>query len=404
MEMLYERCCGMDIHKKMLVACLKVGKKQELRTYETTTNKLRELANWLLANNCEIVAMESTGSYWKPIYNVLELLGLTVIVVNAHHIKTVPGRKTDTKDARWIAELLQHGLLKASYIPDREQRELREVTRYRKNLVEERSRELNRLEKTLEGSNIKLTSFVSQINGSSSRNLIEAAIEDNINDESIDSMLYGNLKGKKDELLIAMDGVLSNVQKKLIRAILDHIDDMTKRIEDIDNIINGEMGKYEKAIEELDKIPGIGVLSAQTILAEIGLNMERFPDDAHIASWSGLSPGNNESAGKRKSGKTTKGNTTLKTTLIQCAKSSVKKKSFFKAQYDKLVVRRGRNRATVAVAHSMLIAIYHMLKNNESFKDLGEDYYTHFNTEKKIDSYLKKLCALGWHAPTQAVI
>lgn len=404
MDKVYERCCGVDVHKKMLVACLRVGTKQEVKEFGTTTKELREFADWLIQNQCEIVAMESTGSYWKPIYNVFELLDLNVIVVNAHHVKNVPGRKTDKKDAQWIAELLQHGLLKASYIPDKEQRDCRDVTRYRKNLVDERAREKNRLEKMLESSNIKLSSFVSDITGKSSRNLLNGMIEDNISKDTIDTMLYGKLKAKKEEILIAMDGVVSPVQKKLISAVLDHIDDMTNRIDELNNIIKDEMQKYEDAVHQLDAIPGIGETSAQIILAEIGLDMNRFPTDAHISSWAGLSPGNNESAGKRKSGKTTKGNKTLKTTLIQYAKTAVKNKdSYFHAQYERLVVRRAKSRATVAVVHSMLIAIYHMLKNQVPFKDLGCDYYNQFNPDKKIKAYLKKLEQLGWTPPTESI-
>lgn len=403
MEAVYERCCGIDVHKKIIVACVRSGRKHETREFGTSTSDLRELANWLQEINCQMAAMESTGSYWKPVYNVLEVLGIEVMVVNAHHIKNVPGRKTDVKDAEWIAQLLQHGLLKASYIPDRNQRELREVARYRKSLVEERAREINRLEKTLQGANIKLSSVVSSITGKSSRNIIDALITGGIDENNIDAMLLGSLRTKRDDLLRHCDGYLSPLQRKLIRAILDHIDDMTRRINDIDGIIKGQMEAYEEAISKLQEIPGVGKRSAEVILAEIGLDMSRFPTAGHLAAWAGLAPGNNESAGKRKSGKTRKGNTTLKTTMIQCAQTAKKSKgSYFKAQFDRLVVKRGKNRAKVAVAHSMLIAIYHMLKFNVPFHDLGEDYYNHFNTEKKINHYLRKLQNLGWEPPIAA--
>lgn len=397
MQVVYERCCGVDVHKKTIVACLKDGKKHELRHYGTTTKDLKLMAEWLVSNNCEMVAMESTGSYWKPLYNVLEVLGLELMVVNACHMKAVPGRKTDKKDAEWIADLLQHGLLKASYIPDREQRELREVSRYRKSLVEERSREINRLQKMLEGANIKLSSVVSNINGKSSRQIITGLLEERIDEEYLLKALNHSMLHKMPEIMEAIDGVVTSVQRKLIKAVVNHIDDMTQRIKEMDDIINGEMERYEKAISELEKMPGFGRQSAQTILAEIGIDMSRFPTAAHISSWAGLSPGNNESAGKRMSGKTTKGNNTLKTALIQCARAAVRKKdTFFRAQYDRLVVRRGANRAAVAVAHSMLISIYYMLKKDEPFRDLGAEYYHKFNTDRKIQSYLNKLKELGW--------
>lgn len=405
MQTVYERCCGLDIHKKLIVACFRNGNKAELRKFDTLTCNIKELGKWLLDNGCQMAAMESTGAYWKPIYNILELLNLDVMVVNAHHMKNVPGRKTDVKDAEWIADLLQHGLLKASYIPDREQRELREIVRYRKSLIEERSRELNRLEKTLEGANIKLSSFVSDLTGVSSRKLINQALSGEVTEENIGNLIHISMQSKKSELLQAMDGIFSSIQKHLVKAILDHIDDMTKRIKDLDDIIDNQMKGYEDAIKKIDEMTGIGKRSAEVIVSEIGIDMSRFPTDAHISSWSGLCPGNNESAGKRKSGKTNKGNKHLKSILIQCAKAAQKdKESFFHAQYERLVVRRGANRATVAVAHSMLIAIYHMLKDNVPFKDLGSDYYTKFNTESKVKYYMKKLQELGMPVPVSLAI
>lgn len=400
MDAIYQRCCGIDVHKKMIVACLRVGSKQEIRTFGTSTEELKAMAAWLLNADCQMVAMESTDSYWKPVYNVLEVLGVDVIVVNAQHIKNVPGRKTDVKDSEWIAQLLQCGLLKASFIPSREQRELRELARYRKCLVEERARELNRLGKTLEGANIKLTCVVTDINGATSRNLLDALTKGGVSEANIDGLLRGGLKSKRDALLKACNGVLTPLQKKLISAIMDHIDDMTKRIKDIDDIIDDQMNGYEKAIAALEEIPGIGKQSAQVILAEIGLDMSRFPTAGHLARWAGLAPGNHESAGKQKSGRTTKGNITLKTTLIQCAKTAKKKKgSFFKAQFDRLATRRGKNRAVVAVAHSMIIAIYNMLKLDVPFRDLGEDYYLQYNIDRRANYYLKQLAKLqgmGW--------
>jgi transposase len=348
--------------------------------------------------------MESTGSYWKPVYNILELLGLEVMVANARDVKNLPGRKTDVRDAEWIARLLAQGLLKPSFIPYREQRELREVTRYRKSLTEERSREINRLGKMLEGANIKLTSVVDNVLGKSSRNLLEAAlIGTPINELTIEEMINRQMRGKSALLVDAMDGVLSKTQRLLIRAVLDHVDDMARRIADLDDIIHDEMEKYDEAIIRLDRIPGIGVASAQVILAEIGLDMNQFPTAGHLSVWAGVCPGNNVSAGKSKGGQTRKGNKTLKTTLVQCAQAAVlTKDTFFRAQYDRLIVRLGKNRAKMAVAHSMIIAIWHMLKYETVYQDLGGDYYNKFNPEKKINMYLKKIKELGWEPPIPA--
>ena len=399
MEVLYERCCGIDVHKRIVVACLKCGKQQEIREFGTTTDELRTLTKWLQDNGCQMIAMESTGSYWKPLYNIFELSALDAMVVNAHDMKNVPGRKTDVKDAEWIADLLQHGLLRASYIPTREQRELRELSRYRKSLIEERSRELNRLQKMLEGGNIKLASVVSDINGRSARNLLTRMLRHDmpLTKEEISSMLHGRLRRKVEAIMKALDGFLTPLQKQLMLKVVDHIDDMTKRIDEMDTLMDQYLTDYHEAIHKLDEVPGIGRQSAETILAEIGLDMSRFPTEKHFSSWAGLAPGNNESAKKRRYGRTTQGNMTLKTTLIQCAKSAVKKAdSFLAAQYQRLVVRRGANRATVAVAHTMLIAIYHMLKDNVPFIDLGAAYYNKFNTQSKINHFLKKLKQLGW--------
>jgi len=400
MEVVYEQCCGVDVHKKSLVACLLTGKQKETRTFGTMTADVKSMSEWLSENKCEAIAMESTGVYWKPVYNVLEVFGWDLIVANAHHIKNVPGRKTDVKDAEWIANLLKHGLLNPSFIPDRDQRETREIARYRKSLVEERSREINRLEKVLEGANIKLSSVASSLVGLSSRNILHKLVDDTLDKKSLDGLLHGQLKGKADELLLACEGVLSKTQKVLVKAILSHIDDMTSRIEEMDDFLNGKLEEYDDALKRLQEIPGIGERSAQVIIAELGVDMSRFPSSKHLAKWVGICPSNNESAGRKKSGKTGQGNKALKTTLIQSAQTASKKKdSFFKAQYDRLVVRRGANRAKVAVAHSMLIAIYHMLKNGKPFIDLGENYYIQFDPEKKIKYHMKKLNQLGWVPP-----
>lgn len=398
MDVVYERCCGIDVHKNLIVACFRCGRNHELRQFSATTKELRELTAWLKESDCQIIAMESTGSYWKPLYNIFELSDLEAIVVNPQHMKNLPGRKTDVKDAEWIADLLQHGLLKASFIPDREQRELREVTRYRKSLVGERSREINRLQKILEGANIKLSSVVSDIHGQSSKTLLKSMIQGTLlTEEAVSELLDPKMRKNLSNIMLAIDGVFSNIQKALAKDILDHIDDMTKRIENLDKLMNDYLEKYEGAIQKVNQIPGIGITSARSIIAEIGIDMSRFPSEAHISSWAGLSPGNNQSAGKKKSSKITKGNPALKSTLVQCAVvASMQKNTFYSAQYKRIATRRGKNRAAVAVAHSMLISIYHMLKDDKDFVDLGSEYYNQFNKERKINSLLKKLNDLGW--------
>ena len=399
MEVVYRWCCGIDVHKKVIVACLNNGGEQELREFGTTTSEIKSLAKWLTESGCEMIAMESTGVFWKPLYNLFELMDLDAIVVNAAHMKALPGRKTDVKDAEWIADLLRHGLLKASYIPGREQRELREITRYRKSLTEERCRETNRLQKILEGANIKLDSVVKDINGKSARKLLERIIEDDVptSEEEVSKIVHGRLHSKLGQLVTAIEGITTPLQRKLLALVIDHIDDLNRRIANLDKLVQNYMDEYAAAITALCDIPGIARRSAEVILAEIGLDMSRFPSAAHLCSWAGVCPGNYQSAGHRKHGKTTKGNKALKTILTQCAKSaSSVKKSYFSAQYQRIAARRGKNRATLAVAHSMLIAIYHMLKNNVPFCDLGADYYDSFNRNKKIHGYLKRLKALGW--------
>jgi len=405
MEVVYRCCCGLDVHKKSIVACLFKGRDKEVREIGTTTAEIRQLTDWLLNAGCQMVGMESTGAYWKPLYNIFEINGLDAMVVNAAHMKALPGRKTDVKDSEWIADLLRHGLLKASFIPNREQRELREIARYRKSLTEERSREWNRLHKILEGANIKITAVI-DINTVSSKNLLNAiAADKDLNRDELLNLVQGSVRRKVDQLLPAMDGIITPLQRKLIRHIVDHIDDMTNRIADMDRLIQEYMSEYESAIERISQMPGIGRRSAEIILAEIGKDMNRFPTAAHLCSWAGVCPGNHESAGKRYSGKSTKGNKALKSTLIQCAQAAGHtKNTFFSAQLQRIAIRRGKKRATLAVAHSMLIAIYHVLKFNTEFRDLGSDYYDTYNREQKIKGHLKRLQALGWSPGDSATV
>lgn len=407
MDKIYDKCCGIDVHKKLIVACFRSGKKQEIREFGASTRELLSLADWLKDGGCEMVAMESTASYWKPLYNILESSDLNAIVVNARHMKAVPGRKTDLKDAEWIADLLQHGLLQASYIPAKDQRELRELVRYRKSLVGERTRELNRLQKMLEGANIKLSGTVSDINGKSARNILEYLLTGKAIDEAKYDEMYQekiiahNLKATREQILDDLNGVMSPLQRRMMKELLKHLDELNAHIKNLDDEIDNFMKPEEKnAASAIQDITGIGNTSAQAIISVIGVDMGRFPTDKHISSWAGLCPGNNESAGKRRSGKTRKGNALLRTTLITCAHVAVKNKtSYFHAQFMRISAHRGNKRAYVAVAHSMLISIYHILRYGTKFADLGADYYNQFNKERKIQAYLKKLKALGWVTP-----
>lgn len=412
MEKIYDKCCGVDIHKKLIVACFRQGRKQEIREYGASTRELLEMAEWLKEGGCEKVAMESTASYWKPLYNILETSGLSAIVVNAQHMKAVPGRKTDAADAEWIADLLQHGLLRASFIPDKARRELRELVGYRKSLLKEQTAEINRLQKVLEGANIKLSGTVKEINGKSGRSFLEELLAgEKIDRAKIEQMrrekrIASNLRASDEQLADDLNGVLSVLQKKIIRTMLDHIDELGKHIKELDEEIDRDMKDEEKiAAANIQEIPGIGNTSAQAIISVIGTDMTRFPTDRHISSWAGLCPGNNESAKKRRTGKIRKGNALLRSTLIVCAQSAVKvKRSYFYAQFQRISAHRGKKRAYVAIAHSILIAIYHILKDAVPFHDLGSEYYNQFNRDRKINAYLKKLNALGWQAPVVAAL
>ena len=348
MEVVYGRCCGIDVHKKTIVACLITGQqKRVMRTYRTTTRELRELVEWLKAADCEMVAMESTGSYWKPLYNVFELEGMAAMIVNASHMKTLPGRKTDLKDAEWIADLLRHGLLKSSFIPDKAQREYRELTRYRRSRMEERAREINRLQKMLEGANIKISNDVSNIMGKSAQSLIRLAIKnEELTEQQIDKARHKSLRATVAQLKESLTGIISPLQRELFAEVLRIIDEQTHQIERIEAIIQRyTTDAYDAAACALKEIPGIGRTSAEQIISEIGTDMSRFPSADHLCAWAGVAPGDNESAGKRKSGKTRQGNKSLKKTLVLCANAAVRnQKTFFYAQYQRLVVRKGRKK------------------------------------------------------------
>ena len=397
----YERCAGIDVHKKLLVTCLRIGRKCESRDFGTTTGEIRGMTAWLKENGCQMVAMESTGSLWKPLYNIFEQEQLPAMVCNAYHIKNVPGRKTDWNDAFWIAKCLAQGLLKPSFVPDRDQRELRDMTRFRKSQIEERARNINRLQKFLEGANVKLGSWLSDVEGKSATALLELVIgKPDFTLADVKSRMHGRMKSAPEMIFASLEGCITPSQRIFLTHVMDVIRQQTAQIEKTDAMIKTSLNEDQKsAVKALDEIPGIGVISAEQIIAEIGTDMSNFRNQHAFSNWTGTAPGNNESAGKRKSGKTNPGNKTLKSTLAQCAKSATNnKRSFFSAQYSRLVSHRGKNRATMAVAHSLAIAIFFVLSGKE-FKDLGADYYTQFNREKKIYSHFKQLSKLGVTIP-----
>jgi transposase len=399
MQVIHERCCGLDVHKKTITACIITPEGKVVRTFGTMTGELLKLVEWIKEQRCTCVAMESTGVYWKPIFNLLELAGIDAIVVNAQHIKTVPGRKTDVKDAEWIADLLRHGLLTGSYIPSREQRELRELVRYRKSLIEERAREVNRLQKVLEGCNIKLSSVASDIMEVSARSMIEAIINNITDPQLLTKLAQGRLKSQRENLEQALVGLVGPHQRRMLALQLKHIDFLDEEIKCLDRDIEERMRPFEEDLELLDTIPGVARRSAENILAEIGTDMNRFPSEAHLSSWSGMAPGNNESAGKRKSGKTSKGNKHLRSTLIQCAlAASHSRETYLSAQYHRIAARRGIRRAAVAVGHSILVIIYHILKNRQPYYDLGANYFDERKSAVVLKNAIKRIEALGYTA------
>ncbi|WP_406944069.1 IS110 family transposase [Halobacillus sp. SY10] len=397
MDVVIENACGMDVHKDTITACAITPEGKEIETFSTKTIYLIELVDWVKKRNCTHVAMESTSVYWKPIVNLLEAEDIEFLVVNAQHIKAVPGRKTDVKDAEWIAKLLRHGLLKASYIPDRNQRELRELVRYRRSIIEERARQHNRMQKVLEGANIKLGSVVSNVLGVSAREMLRSIAEGNDDLEELSNLARGVMKNKKEDLKLALQGCIKDHQRFMIKTILDHIDLLTDQIDKLDSEISKRMEESQEDIERLDSIPGIGRKVAEQMIAELGTNIkEQFPTAPQMCSWAGLVPGNNQSAGKRKSSKTLSGNKYLKSSLVESAHSVRGSKNYLGALYRRTASRKGKKRAGIVVAHAMLRISYYLLTRKEMYVDLGEDYFDKQKQQAIVKHSLRRLEGLGY--------
>lgn len=460
LEVICQRCCGLDVHKKTVVACLLLisadGKRRkQIRTFRTVTKELLELLDWLKAANCTHVAMEATGVYWKPIYNLLEG-HFELVVVNAQHMKAVPGHKTDIGDAEWIAKLLRLGLLKPSFIPSTEQRELRELTRFRTTLVEERARTVNRLQKTLEDTNLKLGDVVSDIMGKSAQEMLRALLAGETNPKVLAGLARGRLKAKRDQLEEALTGTIKPHHHFMLTECLDHIDHLGKAIERVGTEIEVRMGpllppeeplserpteptsaeptevpasssaaptetqipasdtpdeqanlrplSWALAVVLLCSIPGISRRAAEGILAEIGLDMDRFQNAKRLASWAGMCPGNHESAGKRKSGKTNKGSPWLRKLLVEAAlAASHTKNTYLSAQYRRLAARRGKKRASVAVGHTILTIVFQVLQQQKPYEELGGNYFDQRERQAVEKRLVQRLQKLGYEVSLEPV-
>jgi transposase len=406
MDVIYSRCCGLDIHKKTVVACLISSAQgqppqKEVRTFRTMTTELLLLADWLHAAECTHVAMESTGVYWRPVYNLLEGL-FTLLVVNAQHVKAVPGRKTDVKDAEWIAELLRHGLLRGSFIPAKPQRQLRELTRHRTTLVQDRARVINRLQAVLEDANIKLAAVVTDIRGVSARAMLEALITGQRDVTVLADLARGRLRAKRDQLAEALQGYFTPHHSFLLTEYLSQIDYLDEAIARVSTMIAQHLETEQEAMALLDTIPGVSQRTAEILLAEIGTDMTRFPSAKHLASWAGMCPGHHASAGKRLSGKTRKGSRWLRQVLVEAAHVAAKtKQTYLAAQYKRIAARRGKKRALIALGHTILIVVYHLLTRKQPYQDLGAAYFDTRDQRRVEHRLVQRLERLGYRVSLQ---
>ena len=401
MDVLYSHCCGIDVHKQTAVACVVMqgpsGRPtKEIRTFGTMTDELLALADWLDGCGVTHVAMESTGVYWKPLWNLMENR-FTLLLANAQHIKAVPGRKTDVRDCEWLADLLRHGLLKPSYVPDRSQRELRELVRYRTSLVHERTAEVNRLQKTLEGANLKLGDVTSVVVGVSGRAILQAIVAGQEDPAALAELAQGRLRPKRAALERALSGRLADHQRFMLAEQLCHIDALDEMLERVSTEIARRVEPNSTAVELLDGIPGVGRRIAEILLAEIGPDMTRFPTAAHLASWAGVCPGNNQSAGKRLGGKVRSGNRWLRTALVEAAQAAGRMRgSYLGAQFRRLMRRRGKQKAAMAVGHSILVIVWHMLTRSAEYQDLGPTYFDERDRRLVERNLVRRLEGLGY--------
>jgi transposase len=401
MEVLHPHCAGLDVHKDTVVAAVRhmVGGtvRREVRTFKTTTKDLMALSEWLSAEGCTHIAMEATGIYWKPVWHILGDGGFELVLANAAHVKNVPGRKTDVNDATWLADLMAHGLIRGSFVPDAQTQELRALLRTRKQFVRERSSHIQRLQKTLEDANIKLDSALSDVMGLSGRRMIEALIAGENDPDTLAGLAHRRVKAPPEELREALRGRVTQHHRFLLQLHLQQVDAIDAAISEIDREVDANVEPFRTAVTILTTIPGVSDLSARVIMAEIGNDMSRFPTDGHLISWSGLCPKNDESAGKRRSTRMRKGAPWLKTTLIQCAWAGARKKgSYLQAQFHRLRSRRGIKKAIGAVAASILTAAYHMLADGTLYHDLGPDHFDRRAKASQTRRLVTRLHNLGY--------
>lgn len=420
MDVIYKCCAGLDVHKASVSACVRRvdvdgAMHSEVREFGTMTKDILALGDWLSAQGVSHVAMESTGVYWKPIWNLLEER-FTLLLCNAAHVKQVPGRKTDVRDCQWLAQLLQHGLLQSSYIPAKPQRDLRDLTRNRAQLMAEQTRVANRIQKLLEDANIKLACVATDVLGVSGRAMIEAILDGQTDPVQIAELAQRRLRGKIPQLREALHGNVTDHHRFMLGMFYRHLRQLEQLVAEVDERIEATMASaelnarteegnaipFDRAVTLLDTVPGIDKCTAQAILAEIGTDMRQFPSDRHLASWAGICPGNNESAGKRKTGRISKGNPWLKRVLTQVAwAASHTKNTYLSAQFHRLAKRRGKKRALIALAHSILVSIYHILEQDITYSDLGPDYFDTIAPEKRVQYHKKQIERLGYRVTVE---